>query len=191
MAGKLWLPIADCQMPILFMIGRARAEVASLPIADFQFPIEVTHPVGAFDTANLAIGNRKLEIKTPRMTPDEMKSRTKRFALRCLKVADQLPQNKPSGRILANQLGRCGTSVAANYRASCKARSAAEFIAKLGVVEEEADESQFWIEVTGEHGLLSRKRLEPLHKEAGEITAIIAASRKTAVQNKRARTTRG
>jgi four helix bundle protein len=113
------------------------------------------------------------------MTPDELKIRTKRFALRMLSLADSLP-NKPSGRVLANQIAKCGTSTAANYRAACKERSHAEFISKLGIAEEESDESEFWLELAMDHGLIKRSRLLPLHKEAGELTAILAASRKTA-----------
>jgi four helix bundle protein len=82
--------------------------------------------------------------------------------------------------VLANQIAKCGTSTAANYRAACKARSHAEFISKLGIAEEEADESEFWLELAMDHGLIKRNRLVPLHKEAGELTAILAASRKTA-----------
>jgi hypothetical protein len=77
------------------------------------------------------------------MDSDELKKRTKQFALRMLQLAESLPRT-PSGRVLANQIAKCGTSVAANYRAACKGRSKSEFIAKLGIVEEEADESQFW-----------------------------------------------
>ncbi len=113
------------------------------------------------------------------MTPDDLKKRTKQFALRMLTLADSLP-NKPSGRVLSHQIAKCGTSTAANYRAACKARSHAEFIAKLGIAEEEADESEFWIELTMEHQLVPARRLLPLHKESGELTAILAASRKTA-----------
>jgi four helix bundle protein len=117
------------------------------------------------------------------MTPDEFKKRTKQFALRMLTLADSLP-NKPSGRVLSNQIAKCGTSTAANYRAACKARSHAEFISKLGIAEEEADESEFWLELAMEHGLVPAERLAPLHKEAGELTAILAASRKTACSRK-------
>jgi four helix bundle protein len=113
------------------------------------------------------------------MTPDDLKKRTKQFALRMLTLADSLP-NKPSGRVLSHQIAKCGTSTAANYRAACKARSHAEFIAKLGIAEEEADESEFWIELTMEHKLVPAHRLLPLHKESGELTAILATSRKTA-----------
>jgi four helix bundle protein len=113
------------------------------------------------------------------MTPDELKDRTKKFALRILKVTDSLPRTV-SARTLAGQIARAGTSVAANYRAACKARSRKEFIAKLGVAEEEADETQFWLEMIMESGLLPAPKLQPLHQEAREITAILAASRQSA-----------
>ena len=113
------------------------------------------------------------------MTPAELKARTKRFALRVLKVADSLPR-KPSGRTCASQIADSGTSVASNYRAACKARSRREFIAKLGIAEEEADETQFWLEMILESDLVPAKRLQSLYQEACEITAILAASRKSA-----------
>jgi len=113
------------------------------------------------------------------MTSEELKKRTKQFALRMLVLADSVP-NKPSGRVLSHQIAKCGTSTAANYRTACKARSHAEFVAKLGIAEEEADESEFWLELAMDHGLVKPGRLAPLHKESGELTAILAASRKTA-----------
>jgi len=113
------------------------------------------------------------------MTPEELKARTKKFALRILKLADSLPRT-PSGRTIASQIADAGTSAASNYRAACKARSRKEFIAKLGIAEEEADETQFWLEMTMESNLLPPKRLQPLYQEAREITAIFAASRKSA-----------
>jgi four helix bundle protein len=79
------------------------------------------------------------------MDSEELKKRTKQFALRMLQLAESLPRT-PSGRVLANQIAKCGTSVAANYRAACRGKSTADFIAKLGTVEEEADESAFWLE---------------------------------------------
>ena len=112
------------------------------------------------------------------MTENELKNRTKQFALRILQVVDALP-NTNSGRVIANQLGRSGTSVGANYRAVCRSRSSAEMISKLSVVEEEADESGFWMELTAEHGLMPAAELEPLHKEASELVAIMVASRRT------------
>lgn len=112
------------------------------------------------------------------MTEMELKDRTKPFALRVLKLIDTLPETR-SGRVLANQLGRAGTSVGANYRAACRSRSVAEMISKFSVVEEEADESAFWLELIADHGLLARSKLAPLVQEAGELTAIMVASRKT------------
>jgi four helix bundle protein len=112
-----------------------------------------------------------------------MKARTKKFVLRILNLAEKLPRGV-KGRILADQVGRAGTSVAANYRAACKGRSKAEFIAKLGTAEEEADEVQFWLEMIAEAELVARNRLAELQQEAGELTAIIAASRKSAAGRK-------
>ena len=80
------------------------------------------------------------------MDEDELKRRTKRFALRVIKLVAALPKTV-EGRTIGNQLVRAGTSVGANYRAACRARSKAEFIARLGVVEEEADESEYWMEL--------------------------------------------
>jgi four helix bundle protein len=112
------------------------------------------------------------------MTEGELKNRTKGFALRVLKLIDTFPDTR-SGRVLANQLGRSGTSVGANYRAACRSRSAAEMISKLSVVEEEADESAFWMELVADHGLLPGGKLTALLREADELTAIMVASRKT------------
>ena len=113
------------------------------------------------------------------MDPEELKIRTKKFALRILNLADKFPRGL-KGRIISNQLARVGTSTAANYRAACKARSRAEFIAKLGVAEEEADEVQFWLELTCEDNLMPAHLLTELQQEARELTAIFAASRKSA-----------
>lgn len=93
------------------------------------------------------------------MNAEAMKLRTKAFALRVLKLVESLPATTP-GRIIGNQIGRCATSVASNYRAACRARSKAEFIAKLGIVEEESDESLFWLEMIEEAELLPAARLE-------------------------------
>jgi four helix bundle protein len=113
------------------------------------------------------------------MTEKEMIARTKSFALRIMKLVAALP-NCVQGRAIAAQLMRSGTSVAANYRAACKARSKAEFISKLGTVEEEADETVFWLELIIEGELLSEKQIRPLLSEASEFVAIAASSRKTA-----------
>ena len=134
-----------------------------LPVANCQLPV-----------ANRQGGH----VRRARngMDPEELKRRMRLFALRMLLLADSLPRSA-TGRVLATQVG---TSVAANYRAACKGRSKAEFVAKIGVAEEEADESQFWIEIVMEAKLVSASRLDPLLVEARELTAILAASRKTA-----------
>jgi four helix bundle protein len=117
------------------------------------------------------------------VTPDELKVRTKKFALRILNLAEKLPRGV-KGRVLSDQIARAGTSVAANYRSACKSRSRAEFIAKIGVAEEEADETQFWLEMIAESELVSTQRLSELQLEARELTAIFAASRKSASRHK-------
>ena len=116
------------------------------------------------------------------MTERELLQRTKQFALRIFKLVGVLPQTI-QGRAIAAQLIRSGTSVAANYRAACRARSKPEFIAKLGVVEEEADESAFWLELIMETNLPSASKVEPLLSEASEIVAIMASSKKTAAKS--------
>jgi four helix bundle protein len=113
------------------------------------------------------------------MTERDLIERTKQFALRVIKLVGALPRTI-EGRAIANQLMRSGTSVAANYRAACRARSKAEFIAKLGTVEEEADESAFWLDLIIDAGLLSGSKTRPLLNEASEIVAIIVSSKKTA-----------
>ena len=116
------------------------------------------------------------------MTQDELKARTKLFALRVIKLVKALPRSV-EGKAIANQIIRSGTSVAANYRASCRARSRAEFISRIGIVLEEADETVLWLELIVEAGLLAMKRVEPLFLEAKEIVAIMVATRKTASAN--------
>ncbi|MEJ7846946.1 MAG: four helix bundle protein [Pyrinomonadaceae bacterium] len=113
------------------------------------------------------------------MTEKELKQRTKTFALRVIKLVRALPQDSVS-RTIGNQLVRSGTSVAANYRAASRGRSKAEFIAKLGTVEEEADESCLWMELIIESGILEERLVAALLKEANEIMAIMAASKKSA-----------
>ena len=120
------------------------------------------------------------------MTPEEMKQRTKQFALRVLKLCDALPRTIACEAI-ARQLVRSGTSVPANYRASCRARSAADFVAKLGIVEEETDECSLWFELLVESGRVKRAILAPLMKEASEILAIVVASINTARGGSRSR----
>ena len=113
------------------------------------------------------------------MTPKELRARTKRFAVDVLQFSRELPTTL-DGRTTGGQLLRAATSVAANYRSACRGRSRAEFIAKLGVVLEEADESLLWLEVITEAEVASGPRVEKLLKEADELTAIFTASIKTA-----------
>ena len=114
------------------------------------------------------------------MNADELKIRTKDFALRVIKLVSELPKTV-EGRAIANQIVRSGTSVTANYRATCRARSRTEFVAKVGIVLEEADETLLWLELIVAAKLLPRRRVEPLLKEADELVAIMAASRKSAL----------
>ncbi len=116
------------------------------------------------------------------MTKDELKTRTKQFALMVIKVVEDLPTSKV-GHVIGNQIIRSGTSVAANYRSACRARSNRDFISKITVVEEECDETLFWLELILEAGLLSNKKVDNILKEANELTAIFTASGKTARQN--------
>ncbi len=113
----------------------------------------------------------------------ELKGRTKAFALRAMKLVDALPKS-PAGRTIGHQLVRSATSVGANYRAACRGRSKAEFVAKLGIALEEADESAYWIELIVEGQLLPAQRLEPLLSEANELAAILTASIKSAKRAK-------
>ena len=110
-----------------------------------------------------------------------MIARTKQFALRILKFADALP-NTRSANAIANQIVRSATSVAANYRALCRAKSRQDFIYKTGVVEEEADETCFWLEIIADAELLPADRVTSLFQEGNEITAMLVPSRKTAMK---------
>jgi four helix bundle protein len=118
------------------------------------------------------------------MDEQTLKARTKQFSFRVMKLVVALP-NTVVARAIGNQLVRSGTSVGANYRAACRGRSKAEFIAKLGTVEEEADESAFWMELIMEDSLLREEMVQDLHKEAEELTAIMAASRISASRNRK------
>src|SRR5438876_1875825 len=119
-----------------------------------------------------------------RNEPD-LKRRTKAFALRILKLVDAMPKTT-AGRALASQIVRSGTSVAANYRAACRARSTADFIAKMGIVEEESDETLFWLELLEESEVVPAAKLTAIKQEANELIAITVASIKTARRNRRA-----
>jgi four helix bundle protein len=109
----------------------------------------------------------------------ELQSRTKRFALRILVLIDRLP-NTIGGRVLANQLARSATSVGANYRAACRARSRAAFASKLGIVAEEADENLYWLELIRDGNFMAEKNVGSLLAEADELTAIFTAGRRSA-----------
>ena len=113
------------------------------------------------------------------MTPDELKKRTKRFALRIIRLVNSLPETK-AAQTIARQVLRSGTSVGANYRAACRARSPAEFCAKVGIVEEEADETAYWLELLIESELVAEDMLSDLLAEANELVAIAVASIRTA-----------
>jgi four helix bundle protein len=114
---------------------------------------------------------------------NDLRARTKRFALDVIRFCERLP-NKPTCWIISKQLMRSATSVGANYRAACHAQSRATFIAKLAIVEEEADESQFWLELLRDLDVGDAKQRAYLYAEARELTAIIVASRKTAKRNR-------
>src|SRR4030065_2666409 len=113
------------------------------------------------------------------MKHDNLKERTKQFALRIIRLVESLPKGRTSD-VIGRQLLRSGTSVAANYRAACRARSTAEFISKMGLVEEEADESIFWMELLVDAKIMEKKLLSDLMNEAGELLAIFVPSIKTA-----------
>ncbi|MEM2126074.1 MAG: four helix bundle protein [Candidatus Methanosuratincola sp.] len=113
------------------------------------------------------------------MDEETLKARTKTFALRVIKLVESLPKGMV-GEVLGKQLLRSATSVAANYRAACRARSQAEFVSKMSIVVEEADESLLWLELISEAGVLNPARLQDLIKEANELTSIFVVSRATA-----------
>jgi len=115
---------------------------------------------------------------------NDLKRRTKEFAKKIIELCRVLPNDR-EGRLVGNQIFRSGTSVAANYRAACRARSTAEFISKLGIVEEEADETLFWLELIRELSIIENEALvEILMNESNELIAIVIASIKTARRNK-------
>ena len=113
------------------------------------------------------------------MNPEEMKARTRAFALRIIKLAESLPKT-PTANTIRNQMLRCGPSVGANYRAACRAKSKPDFISKMGIVEEEADETMYWIELLIDAGLVKRARVAELLGEADENLSITVSSIKTA-----------
>ncbi len=111
--------------------------------------------------------------------PEELRDRTKAFALRVIRLFRSLPYRTDT-QVLGKQLLRCGTSVAANYRAACRARSKAEFIARIAIVAEEADEAVLWLELLIESGIIKSEMTVALLREAKELAAILTASKETA-----------
>jgi four helix bundle protein len=116
------------------------------------------------------------------MSHENLKARTKRFALNVIKTVESLPNDNTS-KVLGSQLLRAGTSVGANYRAVCRAKSNADFISKFGNVEEVADESGFWLELLIDAGKLTLSKSAPLLQEASELTAIAVSSINTACKS--------
>ena len=109
----------------------------------------------------------------------QLKDRTKAFALRVIKMSDALPKTR-AANVITNQILRSVTSMAANYRAVGRARSKAEFVSKLGIVVEEADETVFWLEMLADSGIVSREKMSDMLDEANQLMLIFSASRRTA-----------
>jgi len=128
----------------------------------------------------LAIGDWQDEA----MKPEELKRRTKAFGLDVIRFVEGLPSSRTAD-VIGRQLTRSAASVGANYRAACRARSKADFVSKVGVVEEEVDESAYWLELLRETKIARDDVVASLLREAGELTAIFAASEKTAKRNSR------
>ena len=133
----------------------------------------------------LRIAERKRQasrVAEATMSTEEFRKRTFRFGIRVVRLVQAIQKNDAS-RVIGNQLLRAGTAVGANYRAAARARSRAEFIAKMGIVEEECDESLYWLDILGELELMSESRLKDLRREADEIVSIVVASIRTARGN--------
>jgi four helix bundle protein len=113
------------------------------------------------------------------MNPDELKARTRQFAVRVFRLAECLPDT-PTARVIRNQIIRCGSSVGANYQAACRVKSKPDFVSKMGTGEEEADETIYWMELLIDTGIVKPTRIADLMNEADEILAIVVASIKTA-----------
>lgn len=113
------------------------------------------------------------------MDKEELKQRTKRFAICIFRLIESLPRGRASD-VFGRQLLRSGTSVGANYRAACRARSCADFVAKMGIVEEELDETIYWMDLLAEGGIVQHGMVEPLMREADELLSITVSSIKTA-----------
>ncbi len=126
---------------------------------------------------------RTRKLRGREMPGEELKGRTKQFGLRVIRLANALPKS-PEGRVIQRQLLRSGTSVGANYRAAKRVRSMADSISKMGIVEEETDESMYWMELIEESGLMDENRISDLYKEADEILSMVVASIRTAKKRK-------
>jgi four helix bundle protein len=120
------------------------------------------------------------------VTPERLRNRTKKFALRIVRLSQELPRCS-EGYVIGRQVLRSGTSVAANYRAACRARSKPDFTSKLGIVLEEADETVFWLEMLVESGIVEMKKIDGLLKEARELMAVFAAAHQTARSSRKRR----
>ena len=129
------------------------------------------------------------ETKGTYMNNENLKQRTKKYALDVIKLVEALPNDRTS-HVLGGQLLRSGTSVGANYRAACRARSSADFISKMGIVEEEADESSYWVELLVDAGKLRAEKAGPVLHESSELVAISVASINTARRNNNRRSAR-
>ena len=114
-----------------------------------------------------------------KMNQEQMKMRTKEFAKRVISLCRQLPSTR-EGQLIGTQFFRAGTAVGANYRSTCRARSKADFIAKLGIVLEETDESLYWLEILAENRIMNANLLEGITSEAKELVAIFISSLNTA-----------
>ncbi len=113
------------------------------------------------------------------MDSDDFKKRTRAFALRIIRLAESLPDT-PTARVIRNQMLRCGSSVGANYRAACRAKSKPDFISKMGIVEEEADETVYWMDLLIDARVVAPARIANLLSEANEIVSIAVTSINTA-----------
>ena len=124
----------------------------------------------------------RFEIGRLDMNSEDLKKRTKNFALNIIKVVENFSKNT-TGFVIGKQIVKSATSIGANYRSACRAKSKADFIAKISIVEEEADETLYWLELAGECGLIDENNLKDLLKEANELVAIFTSTRKTAKSN--------
>lgn len=116
------------------------------------------------------------------MDREQLKTRTKKFAIEVIQFTEKIPRTR-AGRVIEDQFLRSGTSVGSNYRAVCKAKSRKDFINKLNIVAEESDETQFWLELLMESGMMKNEEVAEIYDESRQITAMITASIRTAKQN--------